>query len=130
MIKIPIKPIISAVVLWKRITSPSKITANIVVKRGVVKPNAVAFSKCIVPKAVNQQIIEIIFIKALINWNLKFFDFSAAKLFLTIKGESKINPAIHLKKHIIIGLRSSDKYLTLKEISAAKKDAAIAKKAT
>ena len=65
MIIIPINPNNKAAVRWKRMTSPKTITASTVVKRGVVKPRAVAFSKCIIPIALNQQIIEITFIEAL-----------------------------------------------------------------
>ena len=42
IIRMPIKPSIRAAVRWKRITSPSTITARIVVKSGVVNPRAVA----------------------------------------------------------------------------------------
>ena len=65
MINIPTKPTNNAAILWKRIISFKRITAKIVVNRGVVNPRAVAFSNCIIPKAENQQIIEIILIMLL-----------------------------------------------------------------
>ena len=92
MIIIPIKPSRRAAVRWKRITSPKTITASTVVNSGVVKPRAVAFSKCIIPIALNQQIIEITFMEALKICKRIFWVCRALKLFLTTKGVIKMRP--------------------------------------
>ena len=63
IINTPRNPIKSAVILCALITSLKIITAKIVVNKGVVKPNAVAFSRCIIPIAENQVIIDITLIK-------------------------------------------------------------------
>ena len=77
IINTPKNPIRSAVILCILITSPKTITANIVVKRGVVKPKAVAFSNCIIPIDENQAIIDIIFMKLLNTCSFIFFVFKA-----------------------------------------------------
>ena len=92
MIIIPIKPSKRAAVRWKRMTSPKTTTASTVVNSGVVKPRAVAFSKCIMPIALNQQIIEIIFIEALKICKRIFLVRRALKLFLATKGVIKMRP--------------------------------------
>ena len=63
--------------VFTRILLFAKSTAKTVVNKGVVKPSAVAFSKCIMPMALNQQIIEIILIMLRPNCNLMLFDFKA-----------------------------------------------------
>ena len=117
----PRKPIKSAVILCALITSLKIITAKIVVNKGVVKPNAVAFSRCIIPIAENQVIIDITLIKLRKNWSLIFFDFIALNLFLIINGKTIINPIKQRKKHIVNGFKSLDKYFTPEAISAAVK---------
>ena len=49
----------------KRITSPKIITAKMVVKVRCCKTKCGSFFKCIIPIALNQQIIEIILMKLL-----------------------------------------------------------------
>ena len=121
IINTPRKPTKSAVILCALVISLKKITAKIVVNKGVVKPNAAAFSRCIIPIAENQVIIDITLIKLRKNWSLIFFDFIALNLFLIINGKTIINPIKQRKKHIVNGFKSLDKYFTPEAISAAVK---------
>ena len=92
-----------------------------VVKRGVVKPRAVAFSKCIIPMAENHVIIDMTLIKLLNNCSLIFFDFNALNLFCATNGKTMISPTKHRKKLIVKGFRSFDKNFTPEAMHAAVK---------
>ena len=78
---------------YETVLNDLKSLTKVVVNKGVVNPRAVAFSKCIIPIAVNQHIIEIMLMLERIICNLKLRDLSATKLSFIINGESMISPA-------------------------------------